>query len=60
VDSVNMCDSGNPKRTNDDETSPPESVYEVDLELGVCPGLFVGIICDRVFLTSLYFTAVPE
>jgi hypothetical protein len=55
-----MCDSGNPKRTNDDETSPPESVYEVDLELGVCPGLFVGIICDRVFLASLYFTAVPE
>jgi hypothetical protein len=27
----------NPKRTNDDETSPPELVDEVDLELGVCP-----------------------
>ena len=26
-----------PKRTNDDETSPPELVDEVDLELGVCP-----------------------
>jgi len=28
-----------PGRTNDDETSPPELVDEVDLELGVCPAL---------------------
>jgi hypothetical protein len=29
-------------RTNDDETSPTdEYVDEVDLELGVCPGLYI-------------------
>lgn len=52
-----------PGRTNDDETSPPDLVDDVDLELGVCPVcLAVAGLVQLVprFLACLYFTEVPK
>jgi hypothetical protein len=52
-----------PGRTNDDETSPPDLVDDVDLELGVCPACLVvaGLVqlLPR-FRACLYFTEVPK
>jgi hypothetical protein len=45
-----------PKRTNDDETSPPELVDEVDLELGVCPA---WLSCCRSCTTAASFPCMP-
>jgi hypothetical protein len=50
-----------PGRTNDDETSPPDFVDDVDLELGVCPVcLAVAGLVQLLprFLACLYFTEV--
>ena len=41
-----------PKRTNDDETSPPELVDEVDLELGVCPAWLSYCRCGTTAIPS--------
>jgi hypothetical protein len=52
-----------PGRTNDDETSPPDLVDDVDLELGVCPAcLAVAGLVQLLprFLACLYFTEVPK
>lgn len=52
-----------PERTNDDETSPPDLVDDVDLELGVCPvRLAVAGLVQLVprFLACPYFTEVPK
>ena len=45
-----------PKRTNDDETSPPELVDEVDLELGVCPAWLSR---SRSCTTTASFPCMP-
>jgi len=45
-----------PKRTNDDETSPPELVDEVDLELGVCPA---WLSCSRSCTATASFPCMP-
>ena len=41
-----------PGRTNDDETSPPDLVDDVDLELGVCPAV---LSCCRTGTTAASF-----